>query len=53
MISVKGVEPKLVQIIMDEIIEGGAKVEWADIAGQEVCIFFYLFSVNVRLIFIS
>uniref|UniRef100_A0AAG5CSK6 Spastin n=1 Tax=Anopheles atroparvus TaxID=41427 RepID=A0AAG5CSK6_ANOAO len=35
-ISVKGVEPKLVQIIMDEIVEGGAKVEWQDIAGQEV-----------------
>ncbi len=32
----KGVEPKLVQIIMDEIVEGGAKVEWGDIAGQEV-----------------
>ncbi|XP_055848900.1 spastin isoform X2 [Episyrphus balteatus] len=36
MVSVKGVEPKLVQIIMDEIVEGGAKVEWSDIAGQEV-----------------
>ncbi|XP_055618061.1 spastin isoform X2 [Toxorhynchites rutilus septentrionalis] len=35
-INVKGVEPKLVQIIMDEIVEGGAKVEWQDIAGQEV-----------------
>uniref|UniRef100_A0A1Q3FX94 Spastin n=1 Tax=Culex tarsalis TaxID=7177 RepID=A0A1Q3FX94_CULTA len=35
-IAVKGVEPKLVQIIMDEIVEGGAKVEWQDIAGQEV-----------------
>lgn len=35
-ITVKGVEPKLVQIIMDEIVEGGAKVEWGDIAGQEV-----------------
>ncbi|XP_039446625.1 spastin isoform X2 [Culex pipiens pallens] len=35
-ITVKGVEPKLVQIIMDEIVEGGAKVEWQDIAGQEV-----------------
>lgn len=32
----KGVEPKLVQIIMDEIVEGGARVEWQDIAGQEV-----------------
>ncbi|KXJ70658.1 hypothetical protein RP20_CCG022837 [Aedes albopictus] len=35
-INVKGVEPKLVQIIMDEIVEGGARVEWQDIAGQEV-----------------
>lgn len=35
-ILVKGVEPKLVQIIMDEIVEGGAKVEWTDIVGQEV-----------------
>uniref|UniRef100_A0A182P867 microtubule-severing ATPase n=1 Tax=Anopheles epiroticus TaxID=199890 RepID=A0A182P867_9DIPT len=35
-ISVKGVDPKLVQIIMDEIVEGGAKVQWQDIAGQEV-----------------
>ncbi|XP_037911724.1 spastin isoform X1 [Hermetia illucens] len=34
-INVKGVEPKLVQIILDEIVEGGAKVEWSDIAGQE------------------
>lgn len=35
-VSVKGVEQKLVQIILDEIVEGGAKVEWSDIAGQEV-----------------
>lgn len=35
-ISVKGVEQKLVQIIMDEIVEGGAKVEWSDIVGQDV-----------------
>ncbi|GAB0100438.1 Spastin [Sergentomyia squamirostris] len=35
-ISVKGVEQKLVQIIMDEIVEGGAKVEWNDIVGQDV-----------------
>lgn len=32
----KGVEPKLVQIIMDEIVEGGAKVEWSDIVGQDI-----------------
>lgn len=24
------------QLILDEIVEGGAKVEWTDIAGQEV-----------------
>lgn len=35
-IQVKGVDNKLVQIIMDEIVEGGAKVKWTDIAGQEV-----------------
>lgn len=34
-ISVKGVEPKLVQTIMDEIIEGGQKVEFNDVAGNE------------------
>lgn len=36
-IQVKGVDNKLVQVIMDEIVEGGAKVRWSDIAGQEVC----------------
>lgn len=35
-VTVKGVEQKLVQLILDEIVEGGAKVEWTDIAGQEV-----------------
>lgn len=35
-IQVKGVDSKLVQIIMDEIVEGGAKVKWTDIAGQDV-----------------
>lgn len=35
-ISVKGVEQKLVQTIMDEIIEGGQKVEFNDIAGNEM-----------------
>lgn len=35
-IQVKGVDNKLVQIIMDEIVEGGAKVKWTDIAGQDV-----------------
>lgn len=33
---VKGVEPKLAQVIMDEILEGGPPVLWSDIAGQEV-----------------
>lgn len=44
-IQVKGVDNKLVQIIMDEIVEGGAKVRWNDIAGQEVRIIF-IFSLN-------
>ncbi|KAL5284506.1 SPAST family protein [Megaselia abdita] len=35
-ITVKGVEQKLVQIILDEIVEGGSKVQWGDIAGQDV-----------------
>lgn len=33
----KGVDPKLAQVILDEILEGGAPVQWEDIAGQEVC----------------
>lgn len=35
-IHVKGVDNKLVQLIMDEIVEGGAKVKWSDISGQDV-----------------
>ncbi|KAG7204053.1 hypothetical protein KM043_001910 [Ampulex compressa] len=31
----KGVDPKLAQVILDEILEGGAAVQWEDIAGQE------------------
>ncbi|XP_011258442.1 spastin isoform X3 [Camponotus floridanus] len=31
----KGVDPKLTQVILDEILEGGAPVQWEDIAGQE------------------
>ncbi|XP_048508077.1 spastin isoform X3 [Athalia rosae] len=31
----KGIDPKLAQVILDEILEGGAPVLWADIAGQE------------------
>ncbi|XP_066996920.2 spastin isoform X2 [Anabrus simplex] len=34
--TLKGVDPKLAQIILDEILEGGAPVQWEDIAGQEV-----------------
>ncbi|XP_076166115.1 spastin isoform X6 [Ptiloglossa arizonensis] len=31
----KGVDPKLAQVILDEILEGGTAVHWEDIAGQE------------------
>ncbi|XP_012276220.1 spastin isoform X2 [Orussus abietinus] len=31
----KGVDPKLAQVILDEILEGGTAVQWEDIAGQE------------------
>ncbi|XP_059058323.1 spastin isoform X2 [Achroia grisella] len=34
-LSIRGVDPKLVQLILDEIVEGGPKVHWDDIAGQE------------------
>ncbi|XP_075983286.1 spastin isoform X3 [Anticarsia gemmatalis] len=34
-LSVRGVDPKLVQQILDEIVEGGPKVHWDDIAGQD------------------
>lgn len=34
-ISVKGVEQKLVQTVLAEIIEGGQKVEFVDVAGNE------------------
>ncbi|KAL7298281.1 hypothetical protein TKK_0008632 [Trichogramma kaykai] len=33
--QLKGVEPKLAQLILDEIVEGGPPVLWDDIAGQE------------------
>ncbi|XP_059475168.1 spastin isoform X3 [Neocloeon triangulifer] len=33
--SLKGVDPKLAQLILDEILEGGPPVEWDDIAGQD------------------
>ncbi|GLH05705.1 Uncharacterized protein GBIM_11273 [Gryllus bimaculatus] len=32
----RGVDPKLAQVILDEILEGGASVQWEDIAGQDV-----------------
>ncbi|GAB6024464.1 hypothetical protein CHUAL_009623 [Chamberlinius hualienensis] len=32
----KNVDSKLAQIILDEIVEGGAPVTWEDIAGEEV-----------------
>ncbi|KAK9294679.1 hypothetical protein QLX08_010797 [Tetragonisca angustula] len=31
----KGVDPKLAQVILDEILEGGTAIHWEDIAGQE------------------
>ncbi|XP_038206771.1 spastin isoform X3 [Zerene cesonia] len=34
-LSIRGVDPKLVQLILDEIVEGGPKVHWEDISGQE------------------
>ncbi|CAG2069236.1 unnamed protein product, partial [Timema podura] len=33
--ALKGVDPKLAQIILDEILEGGSPIHWEDIAGQE------------------
>ncbi|GBN20302.1 Spastin [Araneus ventricosus] len=35
-LSLKGVDPKLAQVIMDEIVDGGPTVSFDDIAGQEV-----------------
>lgn len=34
--KIKGVDPKLAQIVMDEILEGGTPVHWDDVAGQEI-----------------
>ncbi|XP_046402832.1 spastin isoform X1 [Ischnura elegans] len=34
-LALKGVDPKLAQLILDEVLEGGPPVEWGDIAGQE------------------
>ncbi|XP_050311713.1 spastin isoform X1 [Anthonomus grandis grandis] len=33
--TLKGVDPKLAQCILDEIVEGGPQVQWEDIVGQE------------------
>ncbi|KAG7298106.1 hypothetical protein JYU34_018874 [Plutella xylostella] len=35
LMSGRMVDPKLVQLILDEIVEGGPKVHWDDITGQE------------------
>ncbi|XP_031328223.1 spastin-like [Photinus pyralis] len=34
--TLRGVDPKLAQNILDEIVEGGAAVQWDDIVGQEI-----------------
>lgn len=34
--GLRNVDPKLAQIILDEIVDGGPAVNWDDIAGQEV-----------------
>ncbi|XP_031353255.1 spastin-like isoform X3 [Photinus pyralis] len=34
--TLRGVDPKLAQNILDEIVEGGATVQWDDIVGQEI-----------------
>lgn len=47
-IQVKGVDNKLVQMIMDEIVEGGAKVRWSDIAGQDVSLSKDLCILNIK-----
>lgn len=33
--TLRGVDPKLAQSILDEIVEGGQAVQWEDIVGQE------------------
>lgn len=35
-VEVKGVSSEMTEIIMNEIIANGAKVEWSDIAGQTI-----------------
>ncbi|XP_017781357.1 PREDICTED: spastin-like isoform X3 [Nicrophorus vespilloides] len=34
-LNLRGVDPKLAQNILDEIVEGGQAVQWEDIVGQE------------------
>lgn len=34
--SLRGVDPKLANAILDEIVEGGPLVQWEDIVGQDV-----------------
>lgn len=36
--TLKGVDPKLARIVLDEVLEGGSSIQWEDIAGQEVVI---------------
>lgn len=33
--TLRGIDPKLAQNILDEIVEGGPQVQWDDIVGQE------------------
>jgi len=42
----KGVDPKLAQVILDEILEGGMPVQWEDIAGQEARYFITVILIN-------
>lgn len=32
----KGVDSKLAQLVLDEVLEGGSPIQWQDIAGQEI-----------------
>ncbi|XP_075223768.1 spastin isoform X2 [Lycorma delicatula] len=34
--TLRGVDPKLAQLVLDEVLEGGSPVQWEDIAGQDV-----------------
>ena len=34
--TLRGVDPKLAQSILDEIVEGGPAIQWEDIVGQEI-----------------